>query len=264
MEVVPNRVLEGDLGEDLIEIPIEEDPGDYSGHGTVVAAIAAGIQYGVASNANLHLIKASQRIRRKNPTETMDNYKSADTLIWALGKFWDHFQDLSEERQKRGAVVNLSWGLYVHQEDPKARNRVREKLMTWWNFYAPQMEKAGIVFVFAAGNRGEEFYERGTLDQYFPSLLAVRSSSHILVGAVHEDGTLLPETRYETSGEGDEQPEITVWAQGSPIDVPYPAKPPGAAPGDRSPPEGTSFAAPAVVSEAIFLLFLLLTIHRPD
>jgi subtilisin family serine protease len=79
---------------------------DWNDHGTQVACLAAGVQYGVAPNANLVLVKYRNAFRSRigkvsTPLATVE--AMADALHWII-------QHIDTNNRAGISVINLSWG----------------------------------------------------------------------------------------------------------------------------------------------------------
>lgn len=266
--MVPVDVLIQSLGSRLAHIPDGKDEKDYTGHGTGVAAIAGGTNFGVASKANLHLIKMSQRVRRfkvnpkpnEDKVEDVPAYSSYQTVAWSIRAVFEHWDSLEERKPPNGAVVNLSIGVYAPPPSEHDLNPEMDFMLDVFLRFVVDAKLDGISFVFAAGNVVEgDASSMGYLDEYFPCALGTPSSDYLTVGGVNDDGTLWPETRYKSKGTSDQSPRPDIWAQASRITI---ANRGGGAPIPDQ--KGTSFAAPAVVSTFPWLEDLILTSNRRD
>lgn len=86
---------------------------DYSGHGTHVASVAGGMIHGVASNANLVIVKF--RNAAKNPFNPSNpNFVIRGVNAAALLDAWDWIiNDVAEQRQNGNNgkfIINMSYG----------------------------------------------------------------------------------------------------------------------------------------------------------
>jgi len=106
------------------------DTSDGSGHGTLVASVAAGLRFGVAKSATIHPVRVSK-----------SNGGSFSSWV-ALGLDWVAGNALQP------AVVNLSWNFDVRSltDPPTALDQAASRLI---NNY-------GIAIVNSAGNRRED------------------------------------------------------------------------------------------------------------
>lgn len=89
-----------------------EDMTDYNGHGTAVASVAGGVNQGVASQADLVIIKfRNAAATRFNP----DRLQIRQVTAPALRAAWDYaFSDIKAQREKgyKGkAIINMSYGM---------------------------------------------------------------------------------------------------------------------------------------------------------
>ena len=93
-----------------------EDITDYSGHGTSVASVAGGITRGVASNANLVLVKFKQAAKNSLPGGS-GNYLYGSVPAAAVWAAWNFaIQDALQQRRDRpdtdkgNFIINMSHG----------------------------------------------------------------------------------------------------------------------------------------------------------
>jgi subtilisin family serine protease len=211
-----------------------------SSHGTRVASIAGGKLRGVASKANLVMVKF--RNAAVNPAKDDGVFKPRGVMDPALE---DAFQFIISDvkAQKRNNnndptkkyVVNLSYG-FRRSENPGKTAILQRALTECWN--------NGITVVIAAGNEGDESH----LDEFTPQNLGAISNELITVGGVDREGKYFSGTNNDpTGGQG----AVNLYAGA--IDVISAVK---TGDHDTSADTGTSFAAPAVVSLQ-FLLCLL-------
>jgi subtilisin family serine protease len=91
----------------------DENIFDWNGHGTAVASVAAGKTHGVASNANLVIVKF--RNAAKNPLNpTSDRYVIRGVTWSALMNAWNWVQDDVNSQRSKGNngkfIINMSYG----------------------------------------------------------------------------------------------------------------------------------------------------------
>ena len=91
-----------------------EDMTDYNGHGTSVASVAGGATHGVASRANLVLVKFKQVARNADNPDS-DRWHYRKSTLAAIQWAWDWVIVDVLERQSNGDtgkfIVNLSYGM---------------------------------------------------------------------------------------------------------------------------------------------------------
>ena len=93
-----------------------EDMTDYNGHGTAVASVAGGISQGVASQANLVIIK----FRNAAAQAGVGINQLRGVTSAALRDAWDYaINDVISRRNSGDAgkfVINMSYGIVHHQQ----------------------------------------------------------------------------------------------------------------------------------------------------
>ena len=90
---------------------------DYSGHGTAVASVAAGITHGVASGADLVMVKFKQFTRNPNTGGTIP-WHSRQAMSAALDYAMGQIQiDVAAQRDRGNTgkfIVNMSYGKWCN------------------------------------------------------------------------------------------------------------------------------------------------------
>ncbi|KAF1980799.1 hypothetical protein K402DRAFT_265780 [Aulographum hederae CBS 113979] len=107
--VVPNTETLPGIPEDL-QAP--EDMTDYKNHGTGVASVAGGLRYGVASKANLCLIKISNCAKNpQNPGSGryLSRVTTADALIDAFEHAFRHIAERRANGDKGYSIFSMSF-----------------------------------------------------------------------------------------------------------------------------------------------------------
>lgn len=93
-----------------------EDMTDYNGHGTAVASVAGGISQGVASQANMVIIK----FRNAAAQAGVGINQLRGVTSAALRDAWDYaINDVISRRNSGDAgkfVINMSYGIVHHQQ----------------------------------------------------------------------------------------------------------------------------------------------------
>ncbi|KUI54448.1 Subtilisin-like protease 2 [Cytospora mali] len=175
--VVPNRLT-------LTRVPgniqAPEDLTDYVDHGTGMAAAAAGAQYGIASKANLYLIKAFNAKRVNN--QWVQSVATPDALNDALS----HVLNIVRDRNLQGkAVVSFSQSYQKYNAGRATKHGLDDAARQYWvdtstaydNLFArffTGAKTSGVIFVTSAGNND----------------VGASDNEIITVGAVYQDGTL--------------------------------------------------------------------------
>ncbi|KAI8154509.1 hypothetical protein K4K49_002810 [Colletotrichum sp. SAR 10_70] len=213
---------------------VPDDTEDYHhdgparrGHGSGVACAAGGRSLGVASNANLYLVKYKGAAR-----QVSGRVSSIGATRASLKAALDHINVKILERRLQGkSVVNFSFGL-----DPKTAGLEGfAEYQADFDSFQKVMEMNGVVFVMAAGN------------------------SASMGRGVNADGTLWFNSEPEgKSATGNDQGtsagavgSVTVYAQSSGVTVC------NGDPGDKTgtiSQDGTSFASPAVAGLVAYFL----------
>ncbi|KAL0934835.1 tri m 2 allergen [Colletotrichum truncatum] len=217
---------------------------ENTGHGSGVACVAGGRSLGVASNANLYLVKFKGAAMRQNGRYT--SIGATKSSIYAalqevIGKV--------DERHLQGkAVVNLSFRVDEADDLPEIQKD--------FEFFQRNAELYGIVVVMAAGNNGDFGTRTG---DHLPQLLGTQDNHLITVGGVNKDGTLWhnsePEGRTSLykgpPGNEGKLGSVSLYAQsagvvtciGNPLDKV-----------GTKPRDGTSFASPQVAGLVAYFL----------
>lgn len=157
--VLPGAYTETALPEDITDRsndPISSNGSVATGrgHGTGVASAAAGLTYGVASRANLYLIKGKNGVTRSYN----DGSGRPDRVVlkeYQLGAITSALNEISYRVVESGnfakAVVNLSWGLAMSPNKPVTfGSPLYREFQNFLHF----AKSNGIAVVCAAGNTG--------------------------------------------------------------------------------------------------------------
>ena len=103
------------------DIPAPEDLTDYHGHGTQVASVAAGVSQGVASQANLVIIK----FRNAFTSSITGRFQIRGVTDSALEDAWSYAINDALARKAAGDtgkfIINMSYGKASSQTTPSAR-----------------------------------------------------------------------------------------------------------------------------------------------
>lgn len=218
-----------------------EDITDYDGHGTAVASVAGGRVHGVASKANLVIVKF--RNAALAPLASKNGFEVQSPNLVALLYAWDWIiNDVAEQREEGndgGFIINMSYCGFsvpfsktqalINGEacDPDSYEFVALRVQWCWD--------RDIVTIVPAGNRPKlEF-----LDEDIPQNIGTPGNGLITVGGVTEDGGYWSDTTRDRGLGG----SITVYAQAEGVLAASAFSDTRNATFD-----GTSFAAPAVVS----------------
>ena len=174
------------------------------GHGTGVASAAAGLTYGVASRANLYLIKAKNGITRSysdgsgRPDKVLMLGYQLDAVISAINEVIYHVVGNSNYGK---AVVNFSWGIAGTEALPVT---VGSPLWIEFQKLLEFANENGIIVVCAAGNLGRgspeartyeapNFYHKSlhliAVGYQVPQRLGTSSNNLITVGGLNSDAT---------------------------------------------------------------------------
>lgn len=212
------------------------------GHGTGVACVAGGLDTGVASRANLLLVKAESYFLNTKTGEKRQGGVTMAGLQDALSAIRDEASNQKMGYGKR--VVNLSIVL--------AENSNAGGLLEFW--FQNQNDE-GTVIVMAAGNYGYD-YMTDKVVQYqaesSPQKYATDTTPWIVVGGTYHDGSIWESTTPPGARPGSPASDatISVWAQADDV---YTCDANGAPDAMRLR-EGTSFAAPQVAGLAAYML----------
>lgn len=90
----------------------------YIGHGTAVASVAGGATLGVASKAELYLVKVENAYRYPGggtlPSEFIGRYVPVDPNRSALDRAFQYiYEDVVNNGKAGKAVINLCYGKYI-------------------------------------------------------------------------------------------------------------------------------------------------------
>ena len=129
--------------------------GEYLGHGTGVASLAAGKNLGVASRANIVMVKAAGGITTYNrlPLPPVDEVHATDDGYRSLLK--KIIQDIETKGLRRKAVVNLSV-VSPWRPDPKGHDELEQI----FDEFLTECEKNEVLVVSAAGNWGNKWQHK--------------------------------------------------------------------------------------------------------
>lgn len=254
--VVPNRhtLALGSLSDDQKG---PEDMADINGHGTMVASIAAGYVSGVASKANLVVVK--MRNSAKNPQnpesdKLIPRGVTDSALEFALS--WT-FKDIEQQRRQNTDpnakyIINLSYGKRCHSQGlwqtilTRNLGWIKESAQGKINTMERALRKCkdkDITLVVAAGNDGAI----RTLDTLTPQAFGTDDRfSMITVGGVDQAGKYYRDT-IQGNGQGG---QVDIYADAVNVVA---AKHDGED-DSTTPATGTSAAAPAIVSTRCYFL----------
>ncbi|KAI9704528.1 MAG: hypothetical protein M1820_005602 [Bogoriella megaspora] len=251
--IVPNSLTLPTLGKfgatyDLDSDQIMFDSTDY---GTKVASAAAGVNNGVASNANLFLIKAKNsatQLRADGSFSRPVGRYTAGALTDAADRIISH---VDKEKNRGKAVVNLSLGIQI----PTGTSWMMTGMGVIWNRFVNWCDDNDVVLVAATGNGGPGAafgMHSDFLGRNLPQLLGHDNNHLITVGGLEEDGSYWTRTT-PPSPNLDQEPNphpgsISVYAQSVNVYVEgmygYVFD------------NGTSYAAPQVAGLAAYFLGL--------
>ncbi|KAI4711179.1 hypothetical protein J4E89_003744 [Alternaria sp. Ai002NY15] len=218
-----------------------EDMYDVTGHGTMVASIAAGYVSGVASKANLVVVK--MRNRAKNPLKPdSDELLPRGVMDIALEEaFQWTLVDIKYEKLKNPDpnaryIVNLSYG-WIKASSPG-------KIAVLENALA-EFKKEAVTLVIAAGNDGEH----RTLDSLIPQTYGTDNRFEMItVGGVDQTGKYYAQTVQGKEGQGG---QVDVYADA--VQVVAAKHDKDSKDDSTAPVDGTSAAAPAIAGLAAYL-----------
>lgn len=265
---VPNRLSGCDMpdnGPNALKDYNGWNPGlrEYEGHGTPVASVAVGKNLGVASKANMVLVKNANGMSTNNalpaaPVELLTAYASAEE--WCLESI---LQDVDQNDLQRKAVVLVTSTLNF---EPDA-NTGKDPFEDVWDKFLTDCEANDIIVVYAMGNFGNKWYFGPSIpavsQEYInnvqgtpwnrnldvPGRLATDHPDMITVGGILSNGSL---DYYTTPVIGHGEEPVTAYALSTGV---------RAAEGfSRSHGtelvDGTSFAAPIVAGLVSYILGL--------
>ncbi|KAJ4421908.1 hypothetical protein N0V82_003405 [Gnomoniopsis sp. IMI 355080] len=211
------------------------------GHGTGVACVAAGLGTGVASRANLLLVKLENYFVNTITGEKRQPGLTVSALQDAFSSIRDQ---ASAQRMPYGKrVINLSMVLGA---DSNAGS--------FLEFFFQRQVLEGTTIVMAAGNSGYD-YSTDTVPLYqaeqSPQKYATDDNSYIVVGGTYHDGSIWEWTTVPGGrpGSGSSDATTSVWAQADDV---YTCDANGASNAMRLR-DGTSFSAPQVAGLVAYM-----------
>ncbi|KAM0278323.1 hypothetical protein ACHAQH_005242 [Verticillium albo-atrum] len=217
----------------------DEDPEEWSGHGTSVAAIAGGKLTGVAPLANLYLIKTGNPILDgvNNWPSNFEAYEHSGGLQ-ALA----HIRELLEKGilPPNKTIINMSMGAVEIRATKIWGKKRYAEFVEGWREMMVILDKYNVTLVAAAGNDG--LNRRSNLENSIPNTFILPDTMHLNVGAVNFMGQMSHMTTRPTR-----KVEMTVWAHGTEVSTTTRA-------GLVRWADGTSFAAPVVAGLGAYLL----------
>lgn len=181
-----------------------EDLTDYSGHGTHVASVATGGVYGVASKADLVIVKF--RNAAVNPfnlgtgrflTRGVTQVALLDAWSWIIN-------DVADQKQKGNAgkfFINMSYGKSISTRSKLAVNRISSRLFL--SFDVIHQDGRESVMNRVLNECWDNDGEIGkTLDETTPQNAGTTSNGLITVGGVDSDGMLHDITNFKSDRRG--------------------------------------------------------------
>ncbi|KAK1834885.1 hypothetical protein QBC39DRAFT_379284 [Podospora conica] len=247
------------------------------GHGTPVAAIAAGTNFGIAPKADIYSIKLMQCGWRLDAAGDRE-IRTMGITPRALREATDRVERIVKQRNLQGkAVMNLSWGAktarFQRQVTPRTINT--NDVEDMWERLMKMSAANGIIMVTAAGNDGNwppthpgDNMNRVFIGEEFPGRYSRPDNELIVVGGTSWQGRLW--TRTSQPGfvmTGRRGQEVVIQDQNDPrlgpdhlvgnIDIYATAdfvESPMAGSGVRTMNQGTSFACPQVAGLIAYLL----------
>ncbi|KAJ5211134.1 subtilisin-like protein [Penicillium cf. griseofulvum] len=208
-----------------------EDLTDWGRHGTSVASVAGGVIRGVASRADLYLVKYKSAYDKPDANGNVKEERKNAPLAAMEDAFINVIRHIRQNSNQGKAVVNMSWGSKVSVQDFAARKKSLEDFIS-------ELEQLDVVVVIAAGNSNKE-----KLEERIPQNMGTDSNSIITVGGVNEAGQIWEHSTSQGSGGG----SLTVFAQSENLEMDVPFI------GMRKV-HGTSYSAPAVAGLAAYYL----------
>jgi hypothetical protein len=212
-------------------------------HGTRVAAVINGAQLGVCKSCK---VAYTGYIPASAVTDDEGRLFDPDPRDWYLEdllKAWDDMESPTS------SVINMSWGSMYQFWTPAFINRLYDVLK--------RMDRAGVTLVVAAGNWGDQKYNRKAVDTY-PQLFADPNNglkplwtdssdatdlgyleNMIVVGATNQFGN---EAKFSQAADF-----VTTFAAGDNLNAPG-----SSGNSDYEAARGTSFAAPQVAALAAY------------
>ncbi|KAF2993713.1 hypothetical protein E8E14_002289, partial [Neopestalotiopsis sp. 37M] len=212
-------------------------------HGTRVAAVINGAQLGVCKSCK---VAYTGYVPASAVTDDQGRLFDPDPRDWYLEdllKAWDDMESPTS------SVINMSWGSMYQFWTPAFINRLYDILK--------RMDRAGVTLVVAAGNWGDQKYNRKAVDTY-PQLFADPNNglkpqwtdssdatdlgyleNMIVVGATNQFGN---EAKFSQTADF-----VTTFAAGDNLNAPG-----SSGNSDYEAARGTSFAAPQVAALAAY------------
>ncbi|KAF2102465.1 hypothetical protein NA57DRAFT_52040 [Rhizodiscina lignyota] len=186
----------------------ETSEGTYaSGHGTLMASVAAGTIHGSASGAKLYLIKMMGDV--KNPDFGKEGNKNPKIMTYnSLNGFeaaFAHIRDVVQAKPdvyRKRSVVVLTSSFEKSECDP---DELQQKLKVLFD----ELANEGVIIVLSAGNSGNQEQE-DFVDNWFPQTLETDKNPIVIVGGVSIEGYLNPITT--PTRDGAKSGTITVYA----------------------------------------------------
>ncbi|KAF6822864.1 tri m 2 allergen [Colletotrichum plurivorum] len=239
-----NLAFQGKSFDDQSKAPDNTDDyfveqGGVTGHGSAAACVAGGLNLGVASNANLYLVKWKGAARTQEGARYVTVSSNRESLKAAL----DHISETILARGLQGkSVINFSFG--IERTNPGFADYLQ-----YFESFSRETEALGAVFVMSAGNLAAD---RDRLGDHVPQLMGTADNHLITVGGANPDGTLWHGSEPEgqdwwgaNEANDGRVGSVTVYAQGSDV---VSCNGDSADSVGTSSRVGTSFASPAVVS----------------
>ncbi|KAL9072872.1 MAG: hypothetical protein Q9157_004937 [Trypethelium eluteriae] len=234
---------------------------DIDGHGTMVSSVAAGIDLGVASKANIICVQAFLSTQPPTPEQRqLFLQRMRQAFSWTR-------TEIDRKRNWNSAVINLSGGETLRRDRNTGQvipedvplNEYYQEMLRW-------CDARGVPFVLAAGNYGNAWYDGTsavgqfgsadppppntvpyTMQWLTPQSISQSYRSVITVGGVNNNGSLWPYTTPYISRQR-QFGYIDTYAQADSVTVAL------AGTQDTRPIPGTSFATGAVSGLVAYFL----------